>query len=71
VHDLDGKLRGWVIRALVVAAEVDDGADAVVDERLPAVVAQLPYRGFHAFLARGLTSYAVRHPLRPLPMLRW
>jgi hypothetical protein len=36
-----------------------------------AVVAQLPYSGFHAFLARGLTGYAVRHPLRPLPMLRW
>jgi hypothetical protein len=36
-----------------------------------AVVAQLPYNGFHAFLAKGLTGYAVRHPLRPLPMLRW
>jgi hypothetical protein len=36
-----------------------------------AVVAQLPYSGFHAFLAKGLTDYAVRHPLRPLPMLRW
>ncbi|WP_424385337.1 hypothetical protein [Mycobacterium sp.] len=36
-----------------------------------AVVAQLPYRGFHAFLANGLTRYAARHPLRPFPMLRW
>jgi hypothetical protein len=36
-----------------------------------AVVAQLPYRWFHAFLAKGLTRYAARHPLRPLPMLRW
>ena len=36
-----------------------------------AVVTQLPYNGFHAFLAKGLSSYAVRHPLRPLPMLRW
>jgi hypothetical protein len=36
-----------------------------------AVVAQLPYSGFHAFLAKGLAGYAVRHPLRPLPMLRW
>ena len=36
-----------------------------------AVVAQRPYRGFHAFLAKGLTSYAARHPLRPLPMMRW
>jgi hypothetical protein len=36
-----------------------------------AVVAQLPYRGFHAFLAKGLILYAGRHPLRPLPMLRW
>jgi len=39
--------------------------------QVQAVVEQLPYIGFHAFLARGLTSYAVRHPLRPLPMLRW
>lgn len=36
-----------------------------------AVVAQLPYRGFHAFLAKGLTRYAARHPLRPMPMMRW
>jgi len=36
-----------------------------------AVVEQLPYNGFHAFLAKGLTGYAVRHPLRPLPMMRW
>jgi hypothetical protein len=36
-----------------------------------AVVAQLPYRGFHAFLAKGLTRYAARHPPRPLPMVRW
>ncbi|MGO8966229.1 hypothetical protein [Mycobacterium sp.] len=36
-----------------------------------AVVTELPYRGFHAFLAKGLAGHAVRHPLRPLPMLRW
>jgi hypothetical protein len=36
-----------------------------------AAVDELPYNGFHAFLAKGLTGYAVRHPLRPLPMLRW
>ncbi|WP_433666743.1 hypothetical protein ACQP06_24110 [Nocardia sp. CA-136227] len=35
------------------------------------VVAQLPYEGFHAFLARRGVAYAVTHPLRPLPMLRW
>jgi hypothetical protein len=35
-----------------------------------ATVEQLPYNGFHAFLAKGLTGYAVRHPLRPLPMMR-
>ncbi len=34
-------------------------------------VGALPYNGFHAFLAKGLTDYAVRHPLRPLPMMRW
>ncbi|MFZ3268712.1 MAG: hypothetical protein WBS15_16385 [Mycobacterium sp.] len=36
-----------------------------------AVVAELPYLGFHAFLARGLAGYAARHPSRPLPMMRW
>jgi hypothetical protein len=35
-----------------------------------AAVEQLPYNGFHVFLAKGLTGYAVRHPLRPLPMMR-
>jgi hypothetical protein len=35
------------------------------------VVTELPYRGFHAFLARGLLGYAATHPLRPFPMLRW
>jgi hypothetical protein len=35
------------------------------------VVAELPYLGFHAFLARGLSRHAVRHPTRPFPMLRW
>jgi hypothetical protein len=36
-----------------------------------AVVVELPYRGFHAFLAKGLGGHAARHPLRPLPMMRW
>jgi len=36
-----------------------------------AVVAELPYLGFHAFLAKGLAGYAARHPSRPLPMMRW
>ena len=36
-----------------------------------AAVNDLPYNGFHAFLAKGLTGYAARHPLRPMPMLRW
>lgn len=35
------------------------------------VVRELPYLGFHAFLLRGLAGYAVAHPRRPLPMLRW
>jgi len=34
-------------------------------------VAELPYLGFHTFLVRGLTRYAVAHPTRPFPMLRW
>ena len=35
-----------------------------------AAVKALPYNGFHAFLAKGLSGYALRHPLRPLPMMR-
>jgi hypothetical protein len=35
------------------------------------IVDELPYLGFHAFLARDLTQHPVRHPTRPLPMLRW
>jgi len=36
-----------------------------------AAAEELPYNGFHAFLAKGLTGYAARHPLRPMPMMRW
>ncbi|MEU6581729.1 hypothetical protein [Nocardia sp. NPDC046763] len=35
------------------------------------VVGQLPYLGFHTYLARRALTYAVAHPLRPLPMVRW
>lgn len=30
-----------------------------------------PYCGFHRFLGQTLAAYAIRHPLRPFPMLRW
>ena len=36
-----------------------------------AVVGELPYLGFHAFLVRGLLGYAATHPQRPFPMVRW
>jgi hypothetical protein len=39
--------------------------------RVKAVVAQLPYLGFHAFLVRGLARHSAGHPARPFPMLRW
>ena len=35
------------------------------------VVAAHPYAGFHGFLARTAVRWAVRHPLRPMPMMRW
>ena len=41
MEDLDGKLGGRVGRELVVRPQVDDRLDAVVDERRPALVAQL------------------------------
>jgi hypothetical protein len=35
------------------------------------VVHAFPYIGFHALLVRTGAGWATRHPLRPLPMLRW
>jgi hypothetical protein len=46
-------------------------AGRVGRSRVRAVVAELPYLGFHALLARGLIHHAMTHPTRPLPMLRW
>ncbi len=34
------------------------------------VVARFPYRGFHGILLKTGLGWAVRHPLRPLPMVR-
>jgi hypothetical protein len=42
VDDLDRQLAGRVLLALVVAAQVDDESDPVVDERAPPVVAEQP-----------------------------
>ncbi|MQY31438.1 hypothetical protein [Nocardia aurantia] len=38
---------------------------------IEAVAAQLPYEGFHTFLIRRGVAYALTHPTRPLPMVRW
>jgi hypothetical protein len=35
------------------------------------VIQSFPYGGFHAFLVRGGLHYWMRHPLHPLPMMRW
>jgi hypothetical protein len=35
------------------------------------VVKALPYCGFHTFLVRTAASWTLRHPRRPMPMLRW
>lgn len=35
------------------------------------VVEALPYGGFHTLLIKNAANWAVRHPLRPLPMVRW
>jgi hypothetical protein len=35
------------------------------------VVEILPYGGFRKFLVTNAAKWAVRHPLRPLPMIRW
>ncbi|WP_189031957.1 hypothetical protein [Nocardia rhizosphaerihabitans] len=40
-------------------------------EFIAQVVERFPYAGFHRFLVRSGLRHLVRHPLRPLPMLRW
>lgn len=35
------------------------------------VVNTLPYGGFHTFMLGSAARWTLRHPLRPLPMLRW
>ena len=45
--------------------------DGVSRTAVKAIAAAHPYVGFHAFLARTAAGWAVRHPLRPMPMLRW
>ncbi|MDA2891965.1 hypothetical protein PDG61_13655 [Mycolicibacterium sp. BiH015] len=35
------------------------------------VVHAFPYHGFHALLIRTAAAWTKRHPLNPLPMLRW
>jgi hypothetical protein len=51
--------RGATIGTAVTRRDVSD------------VVAALPYGGFHTFLVRAAVSWTVRHPLRPMPMMRW
>jgi hypothetical protein len=46
-------------------------SDRIGRPSIRSVVTELPYCGFHAFLAKGLIRYAAGHPLRPFPMLRW
>lgn len=35
------------------------------------IVEALPYGAFHTFLVKRAAKWMRRHPLRPLPMLRW
>lgn len=44
---------------------------AISRDDVAEVVAALPYGGFHRFLLTSAARWTVRHPLRPLPMLRW
>lgn len=53
-----------VFRGLVIGTELHR---ADVDE----VIGALPYGGFHTFLLHSAAKWTLRHPLRPLPMLRW
>ena len=51
--------RGLRLGTAITAADVGE------------VVAALPYGGFHTLLIRTAAAWTLRHPLRPLPMLRW
>lgn len=58
------------------AADLADASRGLLAGRIQrsnvrAVVDALPYLGFHTFLAVGLARHAIRHPTRPMPMLRW
>ena len=45
---------------------------AGLDPAFPAeLAAAFPYAGFHGTLLRTALRWILRHPLRPLPMLRW
>lgn len=68
---LDDQMTDTFRRADLVDVSRGFIAGRIGRSQVQAVVAQLPYSGFHAFLAKGLTRYAVGHPLRPFPMLRW
>ena len=39
--------------------------------QINAAVQQFPYGGFHRFLAKECFKNILRHPLHPLPMMRW
>lgn len=52
-------LRGLTIGTRLRRADVHEVVDA------------LPYGGFHAYLLHSAAKWTLRHPLRPLPMLRW
>ncbi|MBO0881133.1 MAG: hypothetical protein J2P17_12450 [Mycobacterium sp.] len=45
--------------------------DGVGRRDLRVITTALPYRGFHPYLGWQIGRHAVRHPLRPLPMVRW
>lgn len=40
-------------------------------EDVAEVVSALPYGGFHRLLITSAASWALKHPLHPLPMVRW
>lgn len=67
--------RGHMIETFRIADRIDVSrgmlsGPPINGSQLKAVVAELPYLGFHGFLVRGLIRHALRHPTRPFPMLR-
>lgn len=76
--ELGGAYEGFRYLALSIAALAagdvaasDEANEALTRSDVRHVVQAFPYLGLHSLLARTGVRWATKHPLRPLPMIRW